>query len=244
MKKDIKFSSSVFKNVSPEAKDLLRHLMTRDHNKRIDAKMALKHKWFKCKLDEKEIDLNFKKDIMNNLKNFQIEHKFQQAVCSYITHNLVSKKEIEDLRKIFKNLDLGGKGRISKEELQNGFRDTIGSVTEIELQKLMKSMDTDNNGYIEYEEFLKGAMGNKYLLSKENLLQAFNKFDIDKNGNISIEKIRSIIGGESAIDEEGFNIFLDEINLKKGEALTFEKFIGIMNNVKRRHTSYVTKKSK
>jgi calcium-dependent protein kinase len=244
---EVKFKSSVFNNVSAEAKDLIKQLLTFDYNKRIDANHALKHKWFKIKLlQEKEVDKSYKFNIMSNLKNFKAEHKFQQAVYTYITHNLVAKEEIEGLRKIFKQLDADGNGKISKDELQRGFQESIGSILgELEMKALMKSIDQDNNGYIEYEEFIQAALGSKALLTHDNLIQAFNVFDIDKSGDITTEEFRKIIGGEEGVDDGEFQAFLKQIDLKSGESMTFEKFKSLMKkmNVKSSKTTILSKKN-
>jgi len=232
-------TNNAFKNISIEAKDLIKQLLVLDHSKRIDAKTALKHKWFKLKLEVDEIDKNYKVEIMNNIKHFKTEHKFQEAVFTYITHNLIAKDEIEILRKVFQQLDEDGNGRISKEELQKGFKHIIGSVLgDLEIQTLMKNIDNDNNGFIEYEEFLKAALGNNSLLTNENLLQAFNKFDIDKNGTISTDEIRNIIGGDKGIDDENFKAFLTEIDLKEGDTMGLDQFRYLMKKVQRSHTCH------
>jgi len=240
-KGDYCFKPNSFNKISNDAKDLIKLLMTFDYKTRIDAKTALKHKWFKNKLEINLIKKEYLVEAMNNIKNFRNEHKFQQAVYTYITHNLIAKEDIENLRKIFKQLDLDGNGRISKDELQKGFKDSRGSILgELEIQNLMKSIDNDNNGYIEYEEFLKAALGNSNLLTNENLIQAFNVFDKDKSGDISADEIRSIIGGETGIEDEAFNNFLNEIGLRNGECMNFEKFKNLLlNKLRRRHSSYI-----
>ncbi len=237
-KGEFNFDSKVFENISNDAKDLIRLMLTLDYKKRIDARTAIKHNWFKIKLDgkTKEVYKTYQKEILNNLRNYQTDHKFQQAVLTYITHNLIAKEEIEDLRHVFKQLDIGGSGRITKEELQSGFLDTVGTVVgEMEMQVLMKNIDQDNNGYMEYEEFLQAALGAKNLLTNENLIHAFNKFDVDQSGDITTNEIRQIIGGEQGIDDDSFKELLNEINLENGESITFDRFKSLMKRIKKRY---------
>jgi len=239
------FEAEIFKKISADAKDLIKLMLTLDYNKRIDAKTALKHKWFK-NIDEGNlvVDKNYVSEIMNNLKNFQAEHKFQQAVYTYISHNLVARGDIENLRKVFQLLDKDGSGRLDKEELQKGFQEAFGyNLGEYEMQALMKNIDHDNNGYIEYEEFLKAAIGNKVLLSNENLIQAFNVFDADKSGDITTEEIRKIIGGEKGIEEDNFQEIISEIDLDKGDSIDFDRFKVLMKNIRRKSHTFHKKRS-
>ena len=119
---------------------------------------------------------------MNNLKNFHAEQKFQQAVVTYITHNLVKKNQMQHLRKIFNLFDKDHDGRISKLELKQAFSDLLGTVlADIELEAIFRSIDHDNNGYIEYEEFLRATIDKDLLLSEPNLQMAFDLAETEFN---------------------------------------------------------------
>jgi len=229
---DFSFKHKIFNNVSKEAKDLITQLLTYDPEKRIDVRRALRHKFFTSQSEVNIIDMNYRYEVMTNLRNIKVEYKFQQAVITFITHNFIANEEIQNLRKVFKLLDKNSDGRISKTELQKGFKEIIGEVLgELEITKIMSNIDTDRNGYIEYEEFLRATLDKEKLLTEDNLKMAFELFDINKKGVISADDIKSTILGEKSIPDEVFEELLAQIDMKAEEHLHFEDFKGIMENI-------------
>jgi calcium-dependent protein kinase len=133
------FSPEQFKSVSQNAKDLINDLLNINSKNRPPARKILTHIWFKQKDDIFIVDLNYSRSVLNNLREFNAKNKFQQAVLTFITHNLIQKQEISKLRSIFKSLDKDNDGRISQIELKNGFRDVLGTIyADIEIQQMMK----------------------------------------------------------------------------------------------------------
>lgn len=234
-KGEFDFNYEEFTNVSESAKELITLLLNKNQKKRISARQALKHTWFTSEGTYDEIniiDLNYSKIVLNNLKNFHAEQKFQQAVVTYITHNLVKKNQMQHLRKIFNLFDKDHDGRISKLELKQAFSDLLGTVlADIELEAIFRSIDHDNNGYIEYEEFLRATIDKDLLLSEPNLQMAFDLFDIDKNGFISVDEIRATIGGGKNIPDNVMSQLLSEIDKKQDEEVNFQEFKEIMNKI-------------
>jgi calcium-dependent protein kinase len=234
-KGEFNFDYEEFSNVSKSAKELINFLLNKNPKKRISARQALKHSWFtsdSCFDEVNIIDLNYSKVVLNNLKNFHAEQKFQQAVVTYITHNLVKKNQMQHLRKVFNMFDKDHDGRISKMELKQAFSDLLGTVlADIELEAIFRSIDHDNNGYIEYEEFLRATIDKDLLLSEPNLQMAFNLFDIDKNGFISVDEIRATIGGGKNIPDNVMSQLLGEIDKKQDEEVNYVEFKEIMNKI-------------
>lgn len=227
------FNDPIFKKISKNAIELIKLLLNYDPKKRITARQALNHPWFRKEVDEfSMIDVNYSKTVLNNLKNFNAEQKFQQAVVTYITHNLVKKEEISNLRKIFNLFDKDNDGRISKLELKKAFSEVQGTVlADIELDNIFVSIDHDNNGYIEYEEFLRATINSDLLLSESNLRLAFGLFDLDQNGSISVEEIKTIIGGGRSIPDNVMKELLAEIHKNSDEEIFYEDFKKIMKKI-------------
>jgi calcium-dependent protein kinase len=63
-----------FKYVTREAIDLLKKMLTYDHERRISAEEALKHSWISKKAHE-EFDSDATLNALTNLKNFNVEKK-------------------------------------------------------------------------------------------------------------------------------------------------------------------------
>jgi calcium-dependent protein kinase len=222
------------KGISKKATDLVKLLLNFDSKSRPSAKQILKHPWLQSSANDEGyiIDLTYSKTVLNNLKSFNAEQKFQQAVVTYITHNLVKKAEVLNLRRIYKMMDKDQDGRISKAELKNAFREIHGTVlADIEVDNIFRSIDHDNNGYIEYEEFLRATVDRNLLLSEWNLRHAYDLFDLDKSGSISVEEVKIIIGGGKNIPDNIITDLLAEIDKKNDEEITYQEFKEIMNKI-------------
>ena len=85
---------------------------------------------------------------------------------------------MKELEKAFTKLDVNGDGKLSTEELLNGFKEIMGEVAaEAEVDRIMKMVDTDNNKCIDYSEFVMATLNKKNLLSESRLKAAFEIFD-------------------------------------------------------------------
>jgi calcium-dependent protein kinase len=241
-----KFSLEIseFNIISNSAIDLIKGLMTYNAKERLTAKSALKHPWFK-KNNSSFINFNLKefpiaKEVLENLLNFNANGKFQQAVITFIVHNLIKSEDINDLRHIFKIIDSDNDGRISIKDISNAFLLVLDKrLNNSEIENLMKAVDHDNNGYIEYEEFLRGTIDKKLILNENNLIKAFDFFDTDSNGLISSKEIIQIISDGKNLSDEVIEEVLREIGLdkfekfenKNTEGINFNEFKLIINQI-------------
>jgi len=219
--------------VSPSARDLIHKLLTRDYIKRITAEDALKCDWI-VKFKEKEnnkANVGIAKNILENIKTFSCKEKLQQATIAYIVHFLGAIDEVDQLLKTFKLLDKSGDGRLTYNELKEGFEKIIGtSVSDVEMEKIALDIDQDKNGYIEYEEFLRVALNKKTLLSKENLRIAFDNFDKNGDGKLSVKEIREVLGTE---DNHNHYIgkLIDTIDQNNDGEISFTEFSNLMSTI-------------
>jgi calcium-dependent protein kinase len=224
-------SDSIWQEISNEAKDLIKNLLNKNIEKRLSAEEALHHEWFKkVEKFEKRISKSYLEAVYNNLKNFRTEQKLQQAVLSFLVHNLIQKEEVVELRKVFLSFDENGDGRLTKTELEQGLKNFMPTKdAQSEFQDMMKKIDLDSSGFIEYEEFITASFDKNKLLTEENLNYAFNVFDKDKNGKINHLELKSIFGKD--YEHENDNLFKDMINkidMNGDGEICFEEFKAMM----------------
>jgi calcium-dependent protein kinase len=123
---------------------------------------------------------------------------------------LVNNDETNRLRTTFRNLDKDGDGKLSREELLNGYAKMIGREdAEAEVDRIMTKMDITNTGFIDYSEFIVASMNRHQLLSKENLEATFSAFDASGKGVISAADIRALIGEEAAQEQVWHDLLAD-----------------------------------
>lgn len=113
---------------------------------------------------------------------------------------MLSKSKKEELAKVFKAFDKNGDGRLSMDEVKQGYLDHYGKViSDDEVEKMFKSVDSDNSGFIDYTEFVVAAMNEAEMTSNEFLQAAFKMFDKDGSGIISADEIKSVLGFDASM---------------------------------------------
>ena len=215
--------------ISPEAKDLIRKMLTYDPAKRISAKDILLHPWFSHYEEKIKQDKSVAKSAFENMKRFKRNKKFEHATIGFIVNQLVSKEDRADLLKEFLHWDKNKDGVLNKQEIIESYKNVYGTIDEDIVENMIKSIDSDGNGVIDYHEFLNCTINRNKILSKKNLQYAFKAFDKDGNGSISIEEIMSIFKKMgNKIDKKVFEKMMKDADSNGDGAIEFEEFNSIM----------------
>ena len=167
------------------------------------------------------------KNVLNNMKKFKKNKKFEKATISFIINHLILKEERTDLERQFKEWDKNGDGVLSKEEIVEGYRKTYGTVDENEIDNMIKSIDLDGNGVIDYNEFLTCSMNKEKILKNENLELCFKAFDLDNSGKISLDEIFAIFkrGSKENEDIEAFQNMIKAADENGDGEIDFNEFL-------------------
>ncbi|CAD8179513.1 unnamed protein product [Paramecium pentaurelia] len=219
------FDTEEWRLISIEAKRLISKMLERDPKKRISAEQALQDDWITTYVKKPEIDLPQLTRVLNNMKNFNVEKKFQEAALTFMVNYLATSQEKQELLTQFQALDLNGDGRLSREELIIGYSKVMSySDAEIEVDKLMKQIDQDGNGSIDYSEFVLATFNKVKLIEDKRLEQAFKLFDKDGSGTISIDEIKQIFGQNSQVSEKVWKDLIQEVDQNGDGQIEFKEF--------------------
>ena len=108
----------------------------------------------------------------------------------------MSKVEREELARVFKKIDKNSDGKLSKDEVKEGYSVHYGRlISDEEIDRMFDAVDTDQSGYIDYTEFVVASANEQALLTNERLSAAFKMFDKDKSGMITPSEIRTVLSG-------------------------------------------------
>lgn len=190
------FKADAWKNVSQDAKAFITYLLTYDVAKRPTAAQALQHSWILANAN-KSVDKQSTAVAMDNLISFHSHNTMKAATLTFIGSQLISKKEREELAKVFKMLDKNSDGKLSKKEVKDGYNQHYGKlISDDEIERMFNAVDTDKSGFIDYTEFVVASMNEKALLTNERLTGAFKMFDKDKSGMITPNEIRDVLSAQ------------------------------------------------
>lgn len=224
------FPSPEWDDISFEAKDLVEKLLCMDVGRRIDARQAMSHSWIfnasRAPLNRGSAGLLFR-----NLRSFRSEQMLKKATIGFITSQLATKNEREEMMELFKSLDTDNSGTLSSKELKEGFIILFGNeVNDIdeEVERIMKQVDLDGSGEIEYSEFVSATLNRQQLLSKERLEMAFKAFDLDGSGTITANELKQVLGKSHNYDEEMWHKLIAEADLNGDGMIDLSEFTKMM----------------
>eukprot|EP00331_Platyophrya_macrostoma_P033866 CAMPEP_0176441590 /NCGR_PEP_ID=MMETSP0127-20121128/21290_1 /TAXON_ID=938130 /ORGANISM="Platyophrya macrostoma, Strain WH" /LENGTH=469 /DNA_ID=CAMNT_0017826401 /DNA_START=25 /DNA_END=1434 /DNA_ORIENTATION=+ len=228
-KGEFDFEGEEWDEVTEEAKDLIRKMITKPE-KRLTAQKVLEHPWMQKKSDKKSThSVN-----ITQLRNFMGYCKLKKAVLTFMASQL-SENEIIELGRIFVNLDANGDGTLTLEELADGLQ-KLPDFDPKEVQSMMSSIDTDKSGKVDYTEFLAATMERNLYLKEERLYAAFKMFDKDGNGTISASELREVLGNSDMLgtkDDSFWNELLKEADTNGDGEIDYAEFVAMMGTGKK-----------
>ena len=223
------FPEEEWQDVSSSAKDLINKILTKA-DKRPSAGECLEHPWIKDH-NKRSINQSLGKKCLNNMRKFHKGRKLQQAAMTYIVNYLMTKEEKNEMLEIFQSLDTNGDGVLSKEEIYEGYKDTLGEVeARKEVNRIMKEADIDDNGTIDYNEFVMAATNRQKLLNKEKLDATFKIFDKDGNGSISKDEIKSLLCVKTE-DRKIIDDIMKEVDSNGDDEISLNEFKEMMKKL-------------
>ena len=231
--KNLDFLDKKLSKRSPEVTDLVKGLLEKDTKKRLSAKDALNHIWFKT-FNGRKLFQNFKqKDIepyIDNLFNYTFHSKIQQLVIAFLVHNLPSTDSSTNILKLYRYFNDSGDCKLTKEELIKGlsnYRDSLEVAEKVD--HLFLLLDSDNNGYIEFEEFLRACIDKKELLKEEYLKYAYKFMDKENKGNLTVQDVNNLFcEGSNKLFEIAISKDISDVDEDGDGNINFQEFKKLM----------------
>merc|ERR1711972_640163 len=100
------FNAADWKNISEDAKNLIRMLLKMNPRDRYTAEQSLNHEWIKNKAPKAQ-KVSLQSNFVDNLRNFRGTNKLKKAALHFIAAQM-NDKQIEALRENFTALDANG----------------------------------------------------------------------------------------------------------------------------------------
>ena len=231
-------SKGVYKKSGPEweaissnAKDLIINMLESNPEKRFSAQKCLDHPFILNLKTNKTNNISMAK-VLKNISELNAREKLQQATIAYIVHNLNQTKEINDLQKVFQEMDVNNDGMLTYIEIKNAYEKYFGkTISEMQINKIIEGMDSNSDGIISYEEFLRVSLNQNHFVDEKNLKLAFDLFDLNKDGKLSKEELITVL------DTSNFD-YIDSlisiIDNNKDGFINFDEFKNLMELTEKR----------
>ena len=241
----LNLTSPKFDLISDSCVDLLKKLLEKDVNKRINSEDSLNHPFFTGESfikeeENQEIDLEILKDL---LKLTKPKSKFHELINAYLCFNFLDKDEEKKLSNLFRYIDQNHDNVISDEDIIIAFKKNDITYTEEQIKNILNVFDYDQNNLIQYQEFLRVLCNKEKLYNNKNMESVFKAIDTDNNQYINIEDIRRFVPNDEETKNKIEKEFMEPFGMKNEEKMIFSQFCEVImknktyadvNNVKSR----------
>jgi calcium-dependent protein kinase len=227
------FGGEEWEDITSEAKDLIKLMLKKNPSERLSAEQCLTHKWFKImesseRNKTQKISKQIQLNAIQHMAQFVHENRFKQAVLQFISTQFNIQKEENELKELFKSMDVTGTGQLTKDEFTKKLMELYGENDGKEMaNSIFNSLDMDGSGKISYDEFLSAMINSQKVVTEERLKKAFKMFDKDNSGKLSVKEIRNVFGGTEAQWKQVIN----EVDLNNDGEVDFEEFKIMMVNM-------------
>ena len=220
------FAGKEWALVSSEAKSLIMYMLTRNPLRRPSAAEVFNTGWIQ-NVNKQHKDIQLPMKSLKNLSHFRATRKLQQATLEFIASQLLSAKETKYLREAFIALDSNGDGKLSVEELRQGYKNS--RIELVDIDGIIQSCDADGDGFIDYTEFLTATINWKKELTHQRIEAVFKMFDKDGSGSIGIEEIKLLFGEEAKdITDDVWDEIMKEADLDGNGEIDLHEFKTLM----------------
>ena len=225
------FKGEEWENSSPQVKDLISRMLVVDTMHRITLEEVATHPWFSVASGQPRYSIP--KEILDKLKNYKTPKKLKLEAMR-VAVRLLSVEQIEDLRRVFEEIDTNHSGTISGAELSTAMQRTGIPVVQEEIDRtfhsgVIKSMDSLSTGQLNYTEFLMATLDLKRVLTDEILFTAFNHFDVQRTGFITANDLAAVFQRAGfEFDESEITEMVREFGLNGDCKIDFEEFRTIL----------------
>jgi calcium-dependent protein kinase len=222
------FNAADWKNISEDAKNLIRLLLKMNPRDRYTAEQTLNHEWIANKAPKAK-SLNIGTNFVDKLKGFRSHNKLKKAALAIIAQQLGDDK-IKKLRETFTALDANGDGLLTATELKEGL--TKAGIKDIpeDLQEILKHVDSDGSGIIDYTEFLAATLEKKQYVQEEVCWAAFRTFDKDGDGKITKAELEMVLKSDDVADAAAQSMaeVIKAVDTNGDGEIDFQEFMQMM----------------
>ena len=223
----LEFKGKAWKTESKVAKDLVKKALQKDPRRRISIGDMFYDPWIRTRAEGLVPEKVLASRMLHRLAEFKNGNKLRTCTFSFLAYCLATANDLKQVRVLFEGLDVNGDGRLSREELQKGFKEYCAGCSS-NVDDIIAQCDIDGNGFVDYSEFLTAVVCKDIKISKENLQIAFNALDKDGSGTISKGELQKAM--EALTDQETIDKIMRDSDLNDDGEIDIQEFTSCILN--------------
>mmetsp|Transcript_123289 Transcript_123289/g.245462 ORF Transcript_123289/g.245462 Transcript_123289/m.245462 type:complete len:586 (+) Transcript_123289:51-1808(+) len=231
---------------SDEAKSFISGLLRRDPSARLGIDEMVAHPWL-TNVGRRQLDDAMAEPVLTNMRSFRRRNSNRSrffAVCVASVAQQLDHRSLQDVRRIFQQMDADCSGSLSFREVKDTFEKVFGVDSEQAkgAEELFSRLDLDGSGKIDYSEFCAAGIGDCLGTDEGVLRAAFRAFDFENgDGLMSRDDVghalhKAGVGRSWSPEERGgatTEIFAS-FDLDGDGSLDFQEWLGLMRECGRR----------
>lgn len=223
------FLQEEWRNISVEAKSLIKRMLVMDTGKRLSARECLEDHWIRQSVGTRMPEAEHVTLSLNQLKQFRAEQKLRDAFLTFMTSRMLTKEYEKELSDAFQAIDKNGDGKLSREELLEAYKLQMPlEEAQCTVESILTRVDADKNGFIDYSEFVLASTDYQSLLSQTNLQAAFDQFDKDGSGKISSTELKAMLGSHREVNDQVWTALIEQADQNGDGEIEFKEFCKLM----------------
>jgi len=226
LKGEVRFCFPPWPDMSAEAKEVVKLMLTQDPHKRPSAQDLLQHPWIR-KGGTAPTD-PIQPYVLKHLRQFANENRFKRLALKMAAESMTA-EEISGLDVLFSQLDVDKSGSITFQELKDGLRQWNVKMEDGELREIMNSVDVDGDGKLDYREFITATLHRHQLAKEEHILDVFLRLDFNGDGRLTMDEVQLALEGEYGVDvKDDIKEVFVELDLDGDGRIDYEEFLAMM----------------
>jgi len=217
-----KLTGDIWRNVSDDAKILLRKMLDPDYKTRITAADALNQRWFSSKLGKDNNEMCCL-NIIGSLKEYSKFTKLKKKALNLLILN-ICESDLKKMQQVFLELDHNKTGLITCAELKDCLIKGGYEITAEELENLTRKISYNGEAYINYTEFLAATIKAQKFLTEEKLWNLFKALDVEKQGHITETNLKTILSRPNRLFSCEVKEIMKETDRDHDGKITFNEF--------------------
>lgn len=218
------FGAPTWRDVSEEAKGVVRMLLKMNPLERYTAEQALATQWVESRVPKSQQQVSLSLEIADSLRGYQEQSEFKKAALHIIAGQL-GDDQLKAHCEAFRALDANGDGVVSATEMQSGLMQAgFGEMAE-DLKQIVEDVDSHGGG-VDLTRFLAATLDQKQYMQPSVVWDVFKVFDRDGDGMISISELRAGLGG--LLGSEAVEEVMREADRDGNGEIDFQEFLALM----------------